>query len=174
MRATRWLVTGQAVAEVEHPQPPLLQVAATAPRRLKCLLRSESETPPHPHARRRLPRAACRLVLFSFRLLHVFFAVMSSAWRGEPPHPLSPSYSPRGVPPPGPPADGKVWSQGLSVSLALCATFFTTELRLRHLLLRHVFSLAGEAPAPPVSLLIHQGVCRPLDPLLLEIASWAY
>ena len=106
MRATRWLVTGQAVAEVEHPPPPLLQVAATAPRRLKCLLRSESETPPHPHARRRLPRAACRLVLFSFLLLHVFFAVMSSAWRGEPPHPLSPSYSPRGVPPPGPPAVG--------------------------------------------------------------------
>ena len=117
---------------------------------------------------------SCRLVCFSFLLLHVFFAVMSSAWRGEPPHPLSPSYSPRGVPPPGPPADGKVWSQGLSVSLALCATFFTTELRLRHLLLRHVFSLAGEAPAPPVSLLIHQGACRPLDPLLLEIASWAY
>ena len=49
---------------------------------------------------------SCRLVFFSFLLLHVFFAVMSSAWRGEPPHPLSPSYSPRGVPPPGPPAVG--------------------------------------------------------------------
>ena len=71
-----------------------------------------------------------------------------------------------------------VWSQGLSVSLALCATFFTTELRLRHLLLRHVFSLAGEAPAPPVSFLfsflIYQEACRPLDPLLLKIGSWAY
>ena len=135
------------------------------------LLRSEREPR---HTPMPAGDCSCRLVFFSFLLLHVFFAVMSSAWRGEPPHPLSPSYSPRGVPPPGPPADGKVWSQGLSVSLALCATFFTTELRLRHLLLRHVFSLAGEAPAPPVSLLIHQGACRPLDPLLLEIASWAY
>ena len=36
------------------------------------------------------------------------------------------------------------------------------------LLRRHVFSLAGGTPAPPVSLLIHQGACRPLDPLLME------
>jgi hypothetical protein len=35
------------------------------------------------------------------------------------------------------------------------------------LLRRHVFSLAGGTPAPPVSLLIHQGACRPLDPLLM-------
>ena len=100
MRATRWLVTGQAVAEVEHPQPPLLQVAATAPRRLKCLLRSERETPPHPHARRRLLLQAGILLL------------------------PSPSC----------------------------------------LLRRHVFSLAGGTPAPPVAFLFTKGRAAPWTP----------
>ena len=58
----------------------------------------------------------------------------------------------------------------VSLSLSLSAPpSSTTELRLRHLLLHHVFSLAGGGSAPPVSLLINQGACRPLDPLLLEI-----
>ena len=100
--APRWLVTGQAVVKVEHPPPPLLPVAATAPRRLKCLLRSEREpaTPPCPPA------------------------IAPAGWYS------SPSFS-------------------FMSSSPSC------------------LQLGGGNPRTPCRLLIHQGACRPLDPLLM-------
>ena len=50
-----------------------------------------------------------------------FFSVMSSAWRGKPRTSCQPSYSPRGVPPRGPPAVGDS-VLGLLIQYYLCTS----------------------------------------------------
>ena len=120
------------------PPPPFTAGRCCCPPQAEVFVKIGARDPatPRPHARRRLPPTGwCSSPSFFFMS---FSPSCLQLGGGNPRTPCQPSYSPRGVPPPGPPAVGKVCL--VPGSLCLYSP-------LRHLLHNRIASAPPSSPS---------------------------